>query len=329
MIERATIEKLHPAGRRSLVVWELTGRTGMLPTYLSRPSAIIAAIVGADRLAASCRVTLGGQPLSRSYAGFAHRRDARRDRRARRRDVDRGRQFLRSARLVPLSDPEDHLPLGVPACCSASATARRSPSSRSAVFFPGVHRLAPRRALGQSRCCVWSARNMGARPATVFFRVMLPAAAPQLFAGLRVGLAHLLRAPVRGRADRRASGLGLHDRRGRGSGALRPDVRRHRRASPCSASSATGILMAVRRRVLRGQMIGTQEQVPCDDRPRLPQVRGFIARWYSIPLLLAIWQVSVASGLVDLAAAARPRPRCGIALVDGDRQRRARVTTPA
>jgi NitT/TauT family transport system permease protein len=30
----------------------------------------------------------------------------------------------------------------------------------------------------------------------------------------------------------------------------------------------------------------------------ITQVRGFIARWYSIPLLLAIWQISVASGLV-------------------------------
>ena len=30
----------------------------------------------------------------------------------------------------------------------------------------------------------------------------------------------------------------------------------------------------------------------------MAQVRNFIARWYSIPLLLAIWQISVSSGLV-------------------------------
>jgi ABC-type nitrate/sulfonate/bicarbonate transport system permease component len=35
---------------------------------------------------------------------------------------------------------------------------------------------------------VWSARNMGASPARIFFRVILPAAAPQVFVGLRVGL---------------------------------------------------------------------------------------------------------------------------------------------
>ena len=39
------------------------------------------------------------------------------------------------------------------------------------------------------RILVWSARNMGARDAHIFRRVVLPAALPQIFAGLRVSLA--------------------------------------------------------------------------------------------------------------------------------------------
>jgi len=39
------------------------------------------------------------------------------------------------------------------------------------------------------RILVWSARNMGAREAEVFRRVVLPGALPQIFAGLRVALA--------------------------------------------------------------------------------------------------------------------------------------------
>lgn len=36
---------------------------------------------------------------------------------------------------------------------------------------------------------VWAAQSMGARPARTFLRVVLPAAAPQIFSGLRVALA--------------------------------------------------------------------------------------------------------------------------------------------
>jgi ABC-type nitrate/sulfonate/bicarbonate transport system permease component len=36
---------------------------------------------------------------------------------------------------------------------------------------------------------VWAAQNMGASPAQIFFKVIVPAAAPQIFTGLRVALA--------------------------------------------------------------------------------------------------------------------------------------------
>jgi NitT/TauT family transport system permease protein len=40
-----------------------------------------------------------------------------------------------------------------------------------------------------SRVHVWAARNMGATPAQIIWRVLLPTALPQIFNGLRIGLA--------------------------------------------------------------------------------------------------------------------------------------------
>ena len=44
--------------------------------------------------------------------------------------------------------------------------------------------------LSLNQTYVWAGRNMGAGRATLFMRVILPASLPQLFTGLRVGLAH-------------------------------------------------------------------------------------------------------------------------------------------
>jgi len=41
---------------------------------------------------------------------------------------------------------------------------------------------------GVNRLYIWSARNMGATPAQVFWRVIAPAAAPHVFSGLRIAL---------------------------------------------------------------------------------------------------------------------------------------------
>src|SRR5258708_26892015 len=44
--------------------------------------------------------------------------------------------------------------------------------------------------LSVDKLLLWAARNMGAPSRTIFFRVVIPAAAPQLFGGIRIGLAH-------------------------------------------------------------------------------------------------------------------------------------------
>lgn len=41
---------------------------------------------------------------------------------------------------------------------------------------------------GVERAHLWAARNMGASPRQIFWRVLLPAAAPSIFAGLRIAL---------------------------------------------------------------------------------------------------------------------------------------------
>ncbi|MBI5439986.1 MAG: ABC transporter permease [Deltaproteobacteria bacterium] len=56
------------------------------------------------------------------------------------------------------------------------------------VFFP-AYLAAFSGAKATSRVHVWAARNMGARPVQVFFRVVLPSALPEFFNGLRVALA--------------------------------------------------------------------------------------------------------------------------------------------
>src|SRR5262249_46005721 len=56
-------------------------------------------------------------------------------------------------------------------------------------FFPMF--IAARHAvLSVNKNLLWVAQNMATPPGTIFFRVVIPAAAPQLFSGIRIALAH-------------------------------------------------------------------------------------------------------------------------------------------
>jgi NitT/TauT family transport system permease protein/sulfonate transport system permease protein len=116
-------------------------------------------------------------------------------------------------------------------------------------FFPVF--IASRHAvLSVNRLFVWAAENMGAPPRTIFFRVVVPAAAPQLFAGIRIALAHsfvvLFAAELISygeewvRFDLMFAGIVCFA----GLGFL-----------------GDRLLLAIRSRLLKGQMIGTEEQV--------------------------------------------------------------------
>jgi NitT/TauT family transport system permease protein/sulfonate transport system permease protein len=104
----------------------------------------------------------------------------------------------------------------------------------------------------------WAARNMGASEAVIFFRVILPASAPQTFVGLRVGLSMAFVLLFSSELISAQAGFGYLITQGDEAG--RYDIM----FAGIVAFAVLGfisdrILMIVRRRVLRGQSIGTSE----------------------------------------------------------------------
>lgn len=100
---------------------------------------------------------------------------------------------------------------------------------------------------------------MGAPRRTIFFRVFIPATAPQLFAGARIGLANafvvLFAAELIG--SRGGLGVLISD----GEDAARFDLMFAGIVTfAILGFAADRVLMAIRRRALRGQIIGTLEQ---------------------------------------------------------------------
>jgi ABC-type nitrate/sulfonate/bicarbonate transport system permease component len=126
-------------------------------------------------------------------------------------------------------------------------------------FFP-VFIASRHAALSVSKVVVWSALNMGARGPTMFFRVFLPAAAPQLFAGVRIGLAHAF--VILFAAELIGSQGGLGTLISEGEDAARFDLMFAGIVTFAVLGFVSDrILMVIRRRVLRGQTIGTVEQL--------------------------------------------------------------------
>ncbi len=126
-------------------------------------------------------------------------------------------------------------------------------------FFPVF--IASRHAvLSVNKLLVWAAENMGAPPRTIFFRVMIPAAAPALFAGVRIALAHAF--VVLFAAELIGSKAGLGTIISYGEEWVRFDLMFV--GIVCFAALGflgDRVLLAIRSRVLKGQMIGTEEQV--------------------------------------------------------------------
>jgi ABC-type nitrate/sulfonate/bicarbonate transport system permease component len=107
---------------------------------------------------------------------------------------------------------------------------------------------------------LWAARNMGTPPRTLFFRVLIPAAAPQLFAGVRISLAHAF--VVLFAAELIGSHAGLGVLIADGENAARFDLM----FAGILAFAVLGfisdrILMAIRLRALKGSASATEEKV--------------------------------------------------------------------
>src|SRR6516225_10121449 len=157
----------------ALAAWEILGRAGLLPRYLSTPSAILAALweialtgelFVALGTAAGIVVGLGAGMLP----GVRH-------------FFDPLVSFLYSIPKVAFL-PIFLLLFGLG---HASKIAIIAFSGFFPVFVASRHAV-----LSVDRLLIWAARNMGAPSRTIFFRVVIPAAAPQLFGGIRIGLVH-------------------------------------------------------------------------------------------------------------------------------------------
>ena len=241
----------------ALVAWEVFGRLDLLPRYLSVPSLIVAALVGACRLRRACSSRW-------RQASIASRSDLRS---ARRPAIVAGL----GAGMVPgvrhFFDPLVSFLFSIPKIAFLPVFlllfglghASKISIIAFSVFFPVF--IASRHAvLSINPILVWAAQNMGTPPRTIFFRVIIPAAAPQLFAGIRIGLAHAF--VVLFAAELIGSKAGLANLISYGEEWVRFDLMFA--GIVCFAVLgflSDRILMAIRGRVLKGHLIGTEEQV--------------------------------------------------------------------
>jgi ABC-type nitrate/sulfonate/bicarbonate transport system permease component len=235
--------------------WELLGRVSALPPYLSYPSQILAALweVTADgELPQAAAVS-----LYRVLAGFAIGTIVGVC-------VGLGAGLVRGVRNF--FDPLVSFLFAVPKIAflpvflllfgigSASKIAIVAFSCFFPVFIASCHSV-----LSVNKLFLWAAQNMGTPPHKLFFRVLIPAAAPQLFAGVRISLAHAF--IVLFAAELIGSHAGLGVLIAEGENAARFDLM----FAGIVAFAVLGfvsdrILLAVRARVLKGSLLGTEEK---------------------------------------------------------------------
>jgi ABC-type nitrate/sulfonate/bicarbonate transport system permease component len=239
-----------------LALWEMLGSMGVLPRYLSTPTAILAALwelavtgelFGA--LADSLYRVAGGFVLGAAAGIFVG---------------------LAAGMMPPVRhffDPLVSFLYSIPKIAflpvflllfglgHASKIAIIAFSGFFPVFVASRHAV-----LSVNRLFIWAAQNMGASQSTIFFRVLIPAAAPQLFAGIRIGLAHAF--VVLFAAELIGSKAGLGTIISSGEEWVRFDLMFA--GILCFAVlgfAADRMLLAIRSRLLKGQIIGTEEQV--------------------------------------------------------------------
>jgi ABC-type nitrate/sulfonate/bicarbonate transport system permease component len=239
-----------------LAAWEAGGDVALLPRYLPPPSQILAALyeVTADgELLQAASIT-----LYRVTLGFVLGTGA-------------GTLVGLAAGLVPtirhFFDPLVSFLYAVPKIAFLPiflllfglGQESKIMITAFSCFFP-VFIASRHAALSVGKHLVWAARNMGAPASTIFLRVFIPATAPQLCSGARIGLANafvvLFAAELIG--SRGGLGVLISD----GEDAARFDLMFAGIVTfAILGLAADHILMTIRRRVLRGQIIGTVEQL--------------------------------------------------------------------
>ncbi|MGH7783752.1 MAG: ABC transporter permease, partial [Candidatus Binatia bacterium] len=127
-----------------------------------------------------------------------------------------------------------------------------------AVFYP-MFIAAYYGAKGATKIHIWSARNMGATRYTVFWKIIVPSALPQIFLGLRVALALSLVVMIA--AELVVSNTGLGFLIVQAEAGLRFDVM----YVAIVVTALVGFfsdraLLVIRRRILRGQLVASAER---------------------------------------------------------------------
>jgi ABC-type nitrate/sulfonate/bicarbonate transport system permease component len=240
----------------ALAAWEGLGRVGLLPLYLSTPTSIVATLWETAYDGELARAL--GVSLYRASLGFIVGTGA-------------GVAVGLAAGLVQgvrhFFDPLVSFLYSIPKIAFLPVFlllfglghASKISIIAFSCFFP-VFIASRHAALSVTKVIVWSAQNMGARGSTMFFRVFLPAAAPQLFAGIRIGLAHAF--VILFAAELIGSQGGLGTLISEGEDAARFDLMFAGIVTFAVLGFVSDrILMAIRRRMLRGQTIGTVEQL--------------------------------------------------------------------
>jgi ABC-type nitrate/sulfonate/bicarbonate transport system permease component len=188
----------------ALAAWEVSARSGTVPSYLIAPTAILAttwemALSGElwQHTQASLLRALGGYAIGGAagiamglLAGIA-------------RPVER---FYDP--IVSLTYPVPKIVvLPILIAWLGAGDASKIAVITAAVFYPTfINSLYG--AKGVNRLYVWSARNMGAGPLRVFAKVILPASLPSVLTGLRIGLALAFIVTVAAEMQNSRNGLG-------------------------------------------------------------------------------------------------------------------------
>jgi ABC-type nitrate/sulfonate/bicarbonate transport system permease component len=237
-----------------VLCWEISGRLAELPPYLSYPTQIIAALwyLAADgELIGAVAIS-----LFRVFSGFAMGTAA---------GVGIGLAAGLLKGVRNFFDPLVSFLFAVPKIAFLPVFlilfGIGDPSKIAIVafscFFPMF--VASRQAvLSVNKLFLWTAENMGAPHHTMFFRVLIPAAAPQLFSGFRISLAHAFIVLFAAELIGSHSGLGvlITD----GEDAARFDLM----FAAILAFAILGfisdrILMAIRSHALKGTVLATEE----------------------------------------------------------------------
>jgi ABC-type nitrate/sulfonate/bicarbonate transport system permease component len=234
-----------------LVVWESAGVMGWLPRYLVSPSVIVRTWL---ELASDGElVTHTLSSLRRQFAGFAIGASC---------GVMIGLIAGVSKPVERFYEPLISLIYPVPKIAILPlifawfglGDASKIVVMTVSIFFP-TYISAYYGAKAATKIHLWTARNAGATPREIFFRVVVPSALPDIFNGLRIGLALSFVLMVTTELVVSSSGLGYMI--GRAEETLRFD-RMYVAIVTIGVIGfiADRVLLAVRKRLLVGQLLG-------------------------------------------------------------------------